>query len=330
MITDLFTAVSAMPPDALAGVIPPECLREPSTATLHTVGPREVLLELPVWRPRTGVRHLLPSLSVLTEIDYAARFELSVETAAGWSPWVATATVGSGDFVPLAASTDALACDIDVYTTRAPVNEVRLRVRLAAADTHALAAAPRIATLSACDLAPPVTGAATVSTVRLPVPARSQLDAPSEIALRICSPVCVAMVLDYWGARTAMLPLAAEIFHRQTDRYGVWPAAIQAAGRHGVAGYLLRFPDWSAAAWCLERRLPIIASISYAPGELTKAPMSETSGHLIVLTGVDGPDVLVNDPVAATQAEVPRRYLLDELQRVWLDRAGVGYVLFRP
>ena len=109
---------------------------------------------------------------------------------------------------------------------------------------------------------------------------------------------------------------------------GVWPAAVRAAGLRGVAGYLLRFPDWSSAVWCLERKLPIIASVRYATGELTDAPLSETSGHLVVLTGCDATHVFANDPVAPTALDVPRRYRLDEIQRAWLDRAGVGYVLF--
>jgi hypothetical protein len=138
------------------------------------------------------------------------------------------------------------------------------------------------------------------------------------------------MVLGYWGVRADLAALAAEIFHPGLDLYGVWPAAVLAAGRRGVGGYLLRFPDWAAAAWCLEAGLPIVASVRYGAGELAGAAIPETPGHLLVLTGHDGDSVFVNDPAAPTAAAAPRRYALAELTRVWLERAGVGYVLFRP
>jgi hypothetical protein len=138
------------------------------------------------------------------------------------------------------------------------------------------------------------------------------------------------MVLGYWGRPVEVPALAAAMFHAALDLYGVWPAAIQAAGRRGVAGYLLRFPDWSAAAWCLDHGLPVIASVRYGRGELEGAAVEETPGHLLVLTGYEGDQVLVNDPAAGTAAEVARRYRREELCRVWLGRAGIGYVLFRP
>src|SRR5439155_432352 len=100
------------------------------------------------------------------------------------------------------------------------------------------------------------------------------------------------------------------------------------AGARGVAGYLLRFPDWRAARWCLERGIPIIASVRYAAGELGGAAVAATSGHLLVLVGLEGDTVLVNDPAAPTAASVPRRYRADELGNAWLARGGIGHVLF--
>jgi hypothetical protein len=328
--TDLFVATSGVDAAAFAGAVPPACRREPSPPAVVAVTTRELVLELPEWRPRIAARHLLPSISVLTDAPYAARFELSVSVDGHWSPWIGTVTLGTETFAPAPSRGDLLECDVDVFTAAAPCEAARLRIRLGAADPGALAAAPWAATLSASDLAPPTRIDPTGTTPRLAVPALSQMEAPPEIALRICSPTSVAMVLAYWAAPAAVTPLADEMFHPATDRYGIWPAAIKAAGRRGVAGYLLRFPDWPSAAWCLARGLPIIASVRYAAGELTGAPLRETSGHLLVLAGCDGDHVLVNDPVAPSRGEVPRRYLRAELQRAWLDRAGVGYVLFRP
>ena len=329
MITDLFVVTSGIDGDTVARAIPPACRREPSSPAAVTTSNGELVIEFPECHPRVASRHLLPSFSMLTGVPYAVRFEVSARAGGTWSPWVATATIGPGAFAELPTSAGALACDVDVYTAPAPLECVRLRVRLGAPDVRALAVAPWMATLSASDLAPSVRHTIAVPAARIPVPALSQLDEPPEIAMRICSPTSVAMVLGYWGAATSPTEIANDVFHPPSDSYGVWPAAVRAAGLHGIAGYLLRFPDWSSAAWCLERKLPIIASVRYATGELTDAPLDETSGHLVVLTGGDATHVFANDPVAPTAAEVSRRYALDEIERVWIERAGVGYVLFR-
>jgi len=155
------------------------------------------------------------------------------------------------------------------------------------------------------------------------------MQAEATLASRICSPTSVAMVLEYMGSRVGVEQLAAEMFHPGLDIYGVWPAAVCAAARRRVLGYLLRFPDWASAAWCLEQGLPIVASVRYEAGELSGAAIAATPGHLIVIVGYDGGDVLVNDPAAPTVTAVPRRYALADLERVWLRRAGVGYVFFK-
>jgi hypothetical protein len=76
--------------------------------------------------------------------------------------------------------------------------------------------------------------------------------------------------------------------------------------------------------------VPVIASIRYRAGELAGAAVEATSGHLVVLTGINGANVLVNDPAAPSRREVPRAYALKDLRRVWLEQGGIGYVLFPP
>jgi len=328
--TDLFAVVSGVDAASVAGAIPPDCRRDVEPAPSAVCAGTDTLVQAGPWRPRRGTRHLLPAFSAISAIDYSVRFELSVFAGGAWSPWVTTVTVGSASFAPLAAEAPGLRADVDVFTVVPPAEAVRVRLRLRADDTAGLLAASWLLTLSACDLALAEPAAEPVASARLAVPALSQMREGGALGARVCSPTSVAMVLTYLGAPDSVARLAAEMFHPALDIYGVWPAGICAAGRRGVLGYLLRFPDWAAARWCLDRGLPIIASVRYAAGELSGAAVAETPGHLLVLTGYEGEDVLVNDPAAADPATVPRRYRLAQLTRVWLERAGVGYVLFRP
>ncbi len=322
--------MSGLDTDAVAGAIPPDCRRdvEPAPAAIR-VG-SDVLVDAGPWQPRRGTSHLLPAFSALSTIDCSLRFELCVRVGDAWSPWVGTVTIGPATFVPLAAEAAGLRADVDVFTVTPPAAQVRMRLRLRADDMERLLAEPWLLTLSACDLAPAEPAPGPSSSVRLAVPALSQMREGGALSARVCAPTSVAMVLAYLGAPASVARLAAEMFHPALDIYGVWPAGICAAGRRGVLGYLLRFPDWAAARWCLDRGLPIVASVRYAAGELSGAAVAQTPGHLLVLTGYEGDDVLVNDPAAPDTATVPRRYRLAELTRVWLERAGVGYVLFRP
>jgi hypothetical protein len=331
MPTDLFLAASGWPSSVLADVVPPSCRRDVEAAPAPRLDGDEAVVDFPEWRPRRAARHLVPAFSALSPAGASFRFEVSAQRAEGWSAWVAGATLGEARFAPLAVRADGLAAEIDEFVSEAPARAVRVRLRVSVDPRHPPFAVPWLVSLSAWDGSLPAPSRTpSGATARLAVPALSQMDAEEAIRIRICSPASVAMVLAYWGERVEVASLAREIFHPTLDRYGVWPAAIRAAGRHGVAGYLLRFPDWASAEWCLERGLPVIASVRYAAGELDGAAIPETSGHLLVLTGCAGDQVLVNDPAAATAASVARRYRLDQFCRVWLERAGVGYVLVRP
>jgi hypothetical protein len=329
MTTALRIAASGIPPSVLTDAVPPVCRRGVEVLAPLAVEEAggEVVMAGPEW-PVNGATSFVPSLAALTSVPFGVRLELSVRAAGAWSPFAAGVGLGGAGFAPLAPS-DGVEVDVDVFSTRAPAEAVRLRLRVRADEAPALLAGRWMLTLSASDGVPArsVPGPASPA-LRLEVPSRSQMDADQAIASRVCSPTCVAMVLDYWRRPTALASLAAEMFHPGVDLYGVWPAAILAAGRRGLAGYLLRFPDWPAAAWCLGRGLPIVASVRYAAGELTGAAVTQTPGHLIVLTGWTGEEVLVNDPAASGVPAVPRRYRRDELARVWLERTGIGYVIF--
>jgi hypothetical protein len=332
MRSSLHVASSGFSVSALLEAIPPACRRTVDTPAAVRIAGDEAVVETPVW-PIDGATHFVPSFAAHSTVPFSVRLELSVRADGSWSPWSAGVSLGPAVFTPLPAN-DALDVDVDVIRARAAADAVRVRARLRAPEAAAVLAAPWMLALSGSTGGPAITPAsdgpgAGEGGVRLAVPALSQMDAEAALAPRICSPTCVAMVLDFWGRPARLDALAAEIFHPGVDLYGVWPAAIVAAGRRGLAGYLLRFPDWAAARWCLGRGLPIIVSVRYAAGELTGAAAAQTPGHLMVLTGWEGDAALVNDP-AAPAPTVARRYRLDELRRVWLERSGVGYVLFPP
>lgn len=327
MPTDLFLASSDWSSDALAGVVPPSCARGVVPAPAVVADGDDRLVSFPEWRPRRPAHRLVPALSALGASPPGFRFELSTFAAGAWSSWVAGGTVGRARFAGGGARSETLVCEIDEFIANPPAERIRMVLRASAADGASLTG-PWWASLSAWS--PEADAAPAGGTACLVVPPLSQMEEDAAIRHRVCSPTCVAMVLAYYGRRVAVADLAREMLQPELDLYGVWPAAIRAASRRGVGGYLLRFPDWPAAAWCLEHGMPVIASVRYGAGELTGAAVAETTGHLLVLTGYGGDDVYVNDPAAPRASEVARRYRLAELRRVWLTRSGIGYVLFAP
>ncbi len=319
MATDLFV-FGGTPP------VPPECRRERAALPAWQATSAEMaVLELPPLRPRAPATRILPSLSLLTDREYSFRFEAQATEGRAWTP---LSPVGPFEFPATETPEPGLKADVDVYDASPPARAVRMRLSIHSPELDAVLRAPALVAASLSDGiaaadAPPANRLAA-----LDVPALSQMDAPEGIRHRICSPTSVAMVLGYWGRPVAPLDLAAEMYDPRHDLYGVWPAAIRAAARRGVSGYLLRFPSWAAAAWCLAEGLPIIASVRYAAGELRGAAIESTAGHLLVLTGYDGNTVFVNDPAAPSELEVRRTYAIADVHRVWIGRVGLGYVLF--
>jgi hypothetical protein len=178
--------------------------------------------------------------------------------------------------------------------------------------------------------------------VALDVPARSQKSLSAELAPRVCSPTSVAMVLHWHGCDVATSAVAERVFDPVHDVYGNWPRNVQGAFELGVSAVLVRYDSWDAVEATLARGLPIVASIGVAPGQLDGAPYTSTPGHLVVVRGFDAHgDVLVVDPAAPPASDTAvsdeaaategalRTYRRDQMERVWMERGGTAYVLFR-
>jgi hypothetical protein len=267
-------------------------------------------------------------------IDARVRANRDDGTPGPWSPWL---RFGRGGAVP---ATDAVtsfaggAVDVDVFKspsrwtaiqTRvtsfgdAPVRVARLALCLS--DTTVERGSP-----TACKITPPPQGQ------RFEVPYLSQRAEDPKLASRVCSPTCVVMVLRYRGVETTTREVARRAYDAEHDVYGNWPNAIQAAYSFGVPGYLTRIADVQDARTIVGFGQPLIVSIGFEDGALRGSPMRSTKGHLIVLTGVDANgDFFVNDPAAETAERGQCVYRAEDLERVWIQRNGVAYVLLeRP
>lgn len=166
---------------------------------------------------------------------------------------------------------------------------------------------------------------------RLPVPYRSQEIEDESIRGSVCSPTCVAMVMEYRGVARPTRRMCDIIWDPEYRIYGNWARAVQGAFVEGVPGYVRRFGSLDEVKALTADGQPVIASIRVPKGALTGAPYAASAGHLIVITGFDANgDVHVNDPAARPPASGQLTYKADEIRTVWLDKGGVGYVLLPP
>ncbi|WP_085368350.1 C39 family peptidase [Leifsonia sp. NCR5] len=125
-----------------------------------------------------------------------------------------------------------------------------------------------------------------------------------------CSPTSLTMVAAAWGARipaagSADVPVGADprvpwvaraVYDTAYDGTGNWSFNVAAAGALGFDALVTRLSSLRSARTLTDAGIPLVASISFAPGELPGADY-DTPGHLLVIRGFDaGGDVLVADP----------------------------------
>jgi hypothetical protein len=159
-----------------------------------------------------------------------------------------------------------------------------------------------------------------------------------------CSPTSTSMVLGYWHrlptpqqyawvrpsyAQPWVDYAARFTFAWGYDGTGDWPFNTAYAGRFGLDAFVTRLRSLREAELFIRAGIPLVASISFGPGGLDGAPITSTSGHLLVIRGFTAAgNVIVNDPAASSARTERRVYRRNQFENAWTDATGgVVYVI---
>jgi hypothetical protein len=152
-----------------------------------------------------------------------------------------------------------------------------------------------------------------------------------------CSPTSVSMVLDYWKRPAAkpcepgVLAAVAGIYDWIYHGTGNWPFNTGYAASLGYEGYVARFSSLAQAEEWVAAGVPVVVSFAWGVNDLAGAAIPSSNGHLAVLVGFDAAgNPIVNDPAAATDAEVQRTYDRAQFEAQWLTTSGGTVYLIYP
>lgn len=260
------------------------------------------------------------------------RFDLRVRVGSEWSGWYPMGEWGSEGGRSVAGQADSVGrVDIDTLKLNAMASALQYRVRLSSQSQNVSPMLRQVSVVYA-DMrkgpaGPPV--ARPAAAVRdLDVPGFSQLEQDPTVALKICSPTSLAMVLQYWGVKKSVPEVYRGVQDRTTGIFGNWPLNTAYAGANGLNARVDRFYSIEQVEQEIAAGRPVVISVSYSAGEITGAATASTDGHLIVVRGfTPSGDVIVNDPVAPSGRSVRLVYRRDQLSRVWLRSGGIVYLI---
>jgi len=311
-------------------------------------------------QPGQSFTELLPSWNVVTPsgtaVQVQARVRSSTGRVSGWKvmgTWATrdagfrrTSGAGQSDSVA-SVSTDTLRARSGVTLTRYQLRAVPLRV-------PGSSATPTVRSLQAVASRPvttlPVTSRRLLPARTLNVPRYSQMTHRGQYpqygggGQAWCSPTSLSMLLGYyralpsktnyaWVSRSYADPWVDHVARLVYD-YGYHGAgnwAFNTAYAANLTGdaFVTRLSSLREAERFIAAGIPLAASISFSRGQLSGAPISATSGHLVVIAGFTSVgNVVVNDPAAPGNSSVRRVYDRGQFERAWLRKSsGTVYVV---
>jgi len=167
-----------------------------------------------------------------------------------------------------------------------------------------------------------------VKNIELPVKAISQKEYKvKSLRNEICSPTSLTMALNYFGKKIALQDAIKGVYDEGAKIYGTWPLNTAYAGETGLKCCVVRCASLAQAEGEIYQARPLIISVAFKNGELKNAPVKETDGHLIILTGLDGNgNFIALDPAAKTAKTARRIYSRKDLAKAWLkNKRGLAY-----
>lgn len=265
-----------------------------------------------------------------TNVEVQAQVRVDGKWSAwfSWGKWNSWSAVGSEN----KAIKDELAVmDIDTLKVAKGkmADALRYRIFLSSEQAHVT---PRVTLLAATVNAEQKTSKELTEKkdVVLEVPAYAQRRSDPRIAGQICSPVSMAMALNYHGVGVLPEEMAWRAKDHSQDRFpfGNWSFNCAAAADFGLKAYVAHENSLAELRETLQQTGPVIASVMYKNSEavpdelpvLHGAPVEATDGHLVVVRGLvqqGGKDwVIVNDP-AGDSDSVQRQYEAGEFEKAW-------------
>lgn len=266
-----------------------------------------------------------------------------------WSKWYSLGIWASDDStiqrhsVKLQGDTDGFVA-VDTFVSsnkKETTNKFQLKLRLFSADgtsTPSIRNASVAYSTAAPKSANAPTGNPALWDTLVDIPECSQMVYPDGGEVW-CSPTSTSMVLGHWSqggedpnsCETRVRAAVDGVYDWIYDGHGNWPFNTAYAAAQGYEAYVARFSSLEKAEEFVKKGVPVVVSFAWGKNDLTGAAISSSNGHLAVIVGFDTQgNPIINDPAAATDADVQRTYQRSEFEPLWLETSGGTVYLIYP